>query len=60
MINIGLMPLIMDGGGEASVSDLTVNTRSKEAPKSEDRRPLEIGGWSRDGRKTVVLGYNRT
>src|SRR6266516_6143476 len=45
MINIGLMSLIMDGGGEAlGQPNLTVNTPEQEGPDvSGQGAPLEIG-----------------
>jgi hypothetical protein len=68
MTNIGLMPLIMDGGGEAlGQANLPVNTPEPEGSNvCGPGAPLEIGpdGLSGDGRKTqlfwATIGHKQT
>jgi hypothetical protein len=68
MINIGLMALIMDGGGEAfGQPHLTVNTPEQEGAKVRGQgAPFKIGSDSvpGNGRKTqlfwATIGHEQT
>ena len=58
MINIGGVPFIMDGSGKAfGEAKLAIDTRSKRAPKSDDKAPPSnrLVWYSQRGRKNVIV-----